>query len=101
MIYLYSMNTRLINVRLDARRMERARRLRAEGITISDLVRDAIDRQYENLVQSSKRRDAEVIMKQIYDEYPDPPNLPARDYDVHDLRQAREAIARKLKRKHR
>src|SRR5437870_6495326 len=49
-VYLYGMNSRLVNVRLDDRLFARARRLRAEGITLSDLVREAIDRQYEQLM---------------------------------------------------
>ena len=65
-MYLYTMNNRLVNVRLDERRMQRARRLRANGIALSDLVRDAIDRGYEQLVESSKRRDVVTIMREIY-----------------------------------
>ena len=93
------MNTRLFNVRLDERRFERARRLRAEGIRLSDLVRDAIDRQYEQLVKSSRRRDVDAIMREIYEQYPDPPGLLPRDYDVHDRGEARRAIRRKLRSK--
>ena len=62
-------------------------------------MRDAIDRQYEQLVKSSKRRDIEAIMKEIYDQYPDPPGLLTRDYDVHDRGEARRAIFGKLRRK--
>lgn len=98
-MYLYSMSSRLINVRLDERRLDRARRLRANGIALSDLVRDAIDRRYEQLVQSSKGRDVEAIMKEIYEQYPDPPGLQPRSYDVHSRAEARAAILRKLRRK--
>ena len=97
--YLYIMTTRLVNVRLDKQRLERARRLRAKGITLSDLVRDAIDRQYDLLVESSKDRNVEEIMNEIYREYPDPPRMPLRDYDVHNRDQARTAILRKLRKK--
>jgi hypothetical protein len=93
------MNTRLVNVRLDQQRLERARRLRAHGIALSDLVRDAIDRQYEHLVNSSKRRDVQAMMNEIYQQHPDPAGLPARNYDVHDSRQARNAIVGKLRQK--
>jgi post-segregation antitoxin (ccd killing protein) len=93
------MNSRLVNVRLDEQRLERARRLRAKGIALSDLVRDAIDRQYEQLVKSSARRDVEGIMKQIYEQYPDSPGLPPRNYDVHRRDEARSAVLRKLRHK--
>ena len=50
----------------------------------SDLLKSAkaIDRKYEQLVEPSSRRTVEAIMKQIYEQYPDPPGLPARDYDT-------------------
>jgi hypothetical protein len=95
------MSSRLVNVRLDEKRLERARRLRANGIALSDVVREAIDRQYEQLVESSSRRNVEDMMKQIYEQYPDSPGLPPRDYDVHDRSEARTAILRKLRRKRR
>ena len=95
------MSSRLVNVRLDERRLKRARKLRAKGITLSDLVRDAIDRQYEQLVKSGDRRDIDAIMTEIYERYPDPSGLHPRDYDVHDRRAARRAILRKLRRKRR
>ena len=93
------MNHRLVNVRLDERRLERARRLRAKGITLSDLVRDAIDQRYDQLVTPSRRRDVLDIVKEIYEQYPDPPELAPRDYNVHDRRAAKRAIVRKLAKK--
>jgi len=93
------MTTRLVNVRLDRQRLERARRLRAKGITLSDLVRDAIDQKYHLLVESSNNRDVEAIMNEIYREHPDPAETRPRDYDVHNRGQARTAILRKLRKK--
>jgi len=94
-------SSKLVNVRLDEKRLERARRLRVNGFALSDLVRNAIDRQYEQLVQSSTGLNVEAVMQRIYDEYPDPPSLPPRDYDVRDRRKAKSAILRKLRAKHR
>ena len=87
--YIYIMNGRLVNVRLDEKRLERARKLRARGIVLSDLIREAIDKEYERLSQVSTRRDVEAIMKQIYERYPDPPDLPPREYDVHNRAEAK------------
>ncbi|MBI4475092.1 MAG: hypothetical protein HY646_20665 [Acidobacteria bacterium] len=98
-LYLYNMTTRLVNVRLDRQRLERARRLRAKGITLSDLVRDAIDREYQRLVEAARNGNVEEIMNEIYRVYPDPPGMPARDYDVHNSAKARAAILRKLRKK--
>ncbi len=93
------MSSRLVNVRLDERRLERARRLRARGIPLSKLVRDAIDREYEQVVKTSKHVDVEAIMNEIYQQYPDSPDLPPRNYDVGNRAEARDAILRKLRRK--
>jgi hypothetical protein len=91
------MSSRLVNVRLDEQRILKARKLRAGGVPLSDLLRTAIDQEYERLVESSKPRDVQAVMKQIYERYPDPPDLPAREYSVHDSVAARKAIRRKLR----
>src|SRR5437868_8828560 len=70
------MTSRLINVRLDERRLQRVRRLRAKGISISDLLRDAIDRQYEEITKQRKPRDIESMLQELYAQYPDPADLP-------------------------
>ena len=71
------------------------------AVDIVSVVREAIDRQYEQLLESSSRRNVEAIMKQIYERYPDPPGLLPRDYDVHDRDEAKSAVLRKLRRKRR
>ena len=90
------MSSRLINVRLDKQRIEKARKLRANGLPLSDLVRTVIDQQYEHLLKSSESRDVIAIMKRIYAEHPDPPGLPPREYDAHKRTEARQAILSKL-----
>jgi hypothetical protein len=90
------MSTRLVNVRLDEEHMKKVRRLRANGVILSELVRETIDQRYDQLVRSPRRRDAEAIMNGIYREYPDPPDLPHRNHDVHRSGEAREAVRRKL-----
>jgi hypothetical protein len=77
-------------------RIRKARKLRAGGIPLSTLVRDAIDQQYDRLVASAKPRDVEAIMRQIYARFPDPPDLLPREYDVHNRVAAREAMLRKV-----
>jgi hypothetical protein len=93
------MSTRLINVRLDAERVRKARALRAQGVTLSDVVREAIDARYEKLEESARGRDARAIVKRILARFPDPPDLPVRDYDVHDRRVARGAIRERLRKR--
>jgi hypothetical protein len=43
-------------------------------------------------------RDVDAIVDGILRQYPDPPDLPPRSYDVYDRRQARDAIRRRLRR---
>ena len=96
--YLYSMSSRLVNVRLDAERLRKARTLREQGVTLSAVVREAIDERFAALRPSELPRDTKSTMRRIFEQYPDPPDLPPRDYDVRDRRAARTAILRKLRR---
>jgi hypothetical protein len=95
--YLYSVGSRLVNVRLDAARLRKAQRLRERGVALSDVVREAIDERYAALGRHAKA-DARAIVARIFQAHPDPPHLPRRQYDVHDRRAARTAILRKLRR---
>ena len=92
------MTTRLVNVRLDQERLRKARVLRDSGVAISDLLREAIDRRYEQVAGSPKGLDAAAIMRRLFAEHPDPPDLPRRRYDVHDRAAARRAIVRRSRR---
>jgi hypothetical protein len=93
------MGTRLVNVRLDEERIRKARALRASGIAVSDLLREAIDDRYERVVRPPKGLDVAAIMRRIFEEYPDPPDLPPRGYDAHDRAATRRAVVRRLRRK--
>ena len=99
MWHLYAMGTRLVNVRLDEERTRKARALRASGIAVSELLREAIDRRYEQVVGNRKGLDVAAIMRRIFADSPDPPDLAPRRYDVHDRAAARRAIRGRLRRK--
>lgn len=90
------MDSRLINVRLDSERLRKARALRERGVTLSGVVRDAIDQRFLRL-QSESKADVKAVIQRIFEQYPDPPGLPPRAYDVHDRKAARRAILRKLR----
>ena len=92
------MSARLVNVRLDEERLRKARKLREEGVTLSDLVREAIDKRFEEIDKAAQPLGTAAIVERIFDRYPDPPELPPRDYEVADARAARNAIVRKLQR---
>jgi len=91
------MSSRLVNVRLDADRLRKARTLRARGVALSDVVREAIDERFAALRRSESPPDVRTIVRRMFEQYPDPPDLPPRDYDIHDRRTARVAILRKLR----
>jgi len=86
-----------VNVRLDADRLRKARTLRARGMALSDVVREAIDERFAALRRSGSPPDVRTIVRRMFEQYPDPPGLPPRDYDVYDRRAARAAILRKLR----
>jgi len=91
------MPSRLVNVRLDEDHVRKARRLRQSGVVLSEVVREAIDRRFEDLRKPRAPRDVRAILDGILERYPDPPRLPPRRYDVFDRRQARRAIQKRLR----
>ena len=92
------MGSRLVNVRLDAERLRKAQTLRQRGIALSDVVRKAIDERFAAMRETGSEPDVRAIVRRIFEVHPDPPDLPPRDYDVHDRRAARAAILRKFRR---
>jgi hypothetical protein len=97
MTYLYNMSNALLNVRLDAERVRKVQLLRERGVSLSDVVRQAIDERFDELRLAGYTRDGGAIVARLLEQYPDPPGLPARDYDVHDRRAARTAIVDRLR----
>lgn len=88
------MVTRLLNVRLDEERLRKVRSLRERGVSLSDLVRAAIDERYEQTHAPLAARDVRAIFARLDAEHPlTEVTLPPRGYDVHDRRQAAAAIA--------
>jgi hypothetical protein len=99
--YLYTMSSRLVNVRLDEERVRKVSALREQGLALSDVVREAIDEQFEKLNPSKKLRGVKNVIQHIFEQYPDPPGLPARTYDVRNRKAARNAILQTLQRRSR
>ena len=88
---------RLVNVRLDEQYLRKAAKLRARGVTLSDLVREAIDARYDHMIRCGNVEDPGAVLARILEEWPEPPDLDARGYDVHDRQQARAAITKRLR----
>jgi hypothetical protein len=90
------MTSRLVNVRLDAERLRKASWLRERGIALSDVLREAIDARYGEVVARNDGESAGTILTSILERFPDPPDLPERTYDVHDAAAARRAVRTRL-----
>ena len=90
---------RLVNVRLDEERLRKARKLRERGVVLSDLVREAIDARFEEVAAARASAGGRAIVARLFEEFPDPPDLAPRAYDVHDRRTARAAIRKSLRRR--
>ena len=88
---------RLVNVRLDEQYLRKAAKLRAEGVTLSDLVREAIDTKYDQVIRCRNNDDPGAILARIFEQGPDPPDVEPLEYNVHDRKEARAAILRKLR----
>jgi hypothetical protein len=95
------MSSKLVNVRLDPARLRKTFVLRERGVSLSEVVRDAIDERFAALGSADATRDVRAIVTQIHQAYSDPSDLPRRSYDVHDRKTARRAIVRKLRSKSR
>ena len=64
------MTSRLVNVRLDADRLRKAQTLRARGMALSDVVREAIDERFAALRRRESRLDVRAIIRRIFEQYP-------------------------------
>lgn len=92
------MKSRLVNVRLDEERLRKARTLRERGLALSDVMREAIDERFESLNRSRKVCDVRNMIRDIFEQYPDPAGLAPRPYNVYDRKIARAVIGEKLRR---
>lgn len=72
-----------------ADRLRKAQTLRARGMALSDVVREAIDERFAALRRSESPPDVRTIVRQIFEQYPDPPDPAAPR--LRRLRSARSA----------
>ena len=87
------MPSTLVNVRLDEGRLRKVRRLRAHGIAMSDVVREAIDARFDALTKERPTTDAAAIVARILVQHPEPKGFrPRAARDVHDRHTAQRVI---------
>jgi hypothetical protein len=88
----------LVNVRLDAEDARRVAELRRAGVRISTILRQAIRAEHERRV--GKRvggRAAAAVLRRIYADLPDTPDVEPRGYDLRDRRAVRAAIEKRAR----
>ncbi len=101
-MYLYAMPSSLVNVRLDEGHLRKVRRLRAHGIAMSDVVREAIDARFDALTKEQPTTDAAAIVARILAQHPEPSEFrPRAARDVHDRHTPQRAIRAALGRRRR
>ena len=70
------MTTERLDVRLDQERRRKLQELAAEqGAPVSDMVRQLIDRAYEDTLQARRRRAARELARLEIEDVPDPATL--------------------------
>lgn len=90
----------LLNVKLKADDVRKVQALRREGVVISDVVRAAIDHEYQRrIVRRAARKTPSALVAAIYASLPDPADLEPRTTDVHVGRAARRAVRAALARR--
>lgn len=91
----------LFNIRLDASDAARVRRLREEGVQLSQIVREAIRDAYEKRGSNGLRSkgSARKILQAIYERHPIPDGVPPPGIDLSDRHAVSRAILNHLRRK--
>lgn len=92
--------TKLLNVRLNVEDAQKVDFLRQTGVEISELVRGAIREEYARRSRRPKTpEEIQKMLERLHAKYPIPHDLPPRTYNVHDRKEARQAIVEHLQRK--
>jgi hypothetical protein len=90
-----------INVRLGKEEARMAARLRASGVEISTLVRDAIRHEYGRRIETDAAKQAPQLVRRILTELPDPPDCAPPGFSIQDRKAVRRHIQEGLRREQR
>jgi hypothetical protein len=89
----------LLNVRLGPEEEKMTAALRAAGVAVSSIVREALRAEYERRIGSQRRVKGSEVVAAILESLPDPPSLPAREFSPSDRRAVRSHVRAKLARR--
>ena len=89
----------LLNVRVDAQLLAKARQLRKDGVNISELFRQTIESAYALRPRKRKPQDIKAAIEAIHAKYPDPPDKKPRGFDLRDRAAFSKYIADRIRNK--
>ncbi len=90
---------KLLNIRLGPDDVARVRALRARGVKLSQLLREAIRAEHDRRTQIPRGRDAEEAMAEIYAQHPCGEAGDRQGFDAHRRRRFRKEVARHVRRR--
>ena len=92
------MATRLINVRLAAADVSKVDTLKAQGVNVSEIVRQAIRAEYSRRSNGHRdKRDVKTLLEEVYARYPVPDDTPRASVDTRDRKASREWITQRVR----
>jgi len=89
---------KLLNIRLDPEDVAKVRALRARGVKVSHLLREAIRAEYRLRAGVPRADEVEAALAAIYREHPIRADERQR-FDVHHRRRFRSAVRRHIRRR--
>lgn len=90
---------KLLNIRLDPEDVAKVRALRAQGVKVSHLLREAIRAEHRRRAGVPRAGEVEAALAAIYTEHPIPRADERQRFDVHHRRRFRSAVRRHLRRR--
>jgi hypothetical protein len=96
-IYSEEMGAKLLNVRLGPEDERLVQKLKARGISISEIVRRALRDEVRELDKASTPVDTDRMLEEMFRLYPDPPGSTKSRPDATDRRAVAEHIRKQLR----
>lgn len=90
---------KLLNVRLDPEDAAKVRVLRASGVNVSHLLRQAIRAEHHRRTQLPREGSVRDVLEEIYSQYPVEDTGTQQRFDPHDRRRFRKVVGRHVRRR--
>lgn len=90
---------RLLNIRLDSEDLAKVQALRARGVNVSHLLRQAIRAEHQRRAQLSREGSVEEALAEIYSQHPVAAASKQQRFYPHHRRRFRKAVGRYVRRR--